>query len=72
MALKCTEISFFMFNIQIGSSTSIFVFPGVELIEKPKFGDQKLSSLKSSKKKCLTNDNFFLDILYIYRFKRLE
>ena len=40
MALKCTEISFFKcFIIQIGSSTSIFFFPGVNLIEKPKFGD---------------------------------
>ena len=41
MALKCTEMSFFScFIIQIGSSTSIFFFPGVDLIAKPKFGDQ--------------------------------
>ena len=55
MALKCTKMIFFScFIIQIGTSTSIFFFPEVDLIEKPKFGDQKLSSLKSSKKTCLT------------------
>ena len=42
MALKCTEISFFhvLLSKYVGSSTSIFFFPGFDLTEKPKFGDQ--------------------------------
>ena len=55
---------FSCFIIQIGSSTSIFFFPGVDLIEKPKFGDQKLSSSKSSKKHASQNDNFLSTIIF--------